>query len=172
MIDAHKIDLLGPPQTMEIWIDRETNLPLLIHSRCETESGFIIEDISDIQWNFDLDPKLFSLTPPQGYADVTPKDVIADLRGALRRADPVYRSIAACSLGKIASPTEAVISDLRKALQDPDRGVRAMAAWSLGQMGPAAKAALPDLQKASTDVDQEVRSAAASAVQRIGPSGK
>jgi hypothetical protein len=172
VIAAQKIDPFHPLETMEIWIDRQTNLPLFIHCVSETENGSIVEDISNIQWNIDLDPKLFDLTPPPGYTDVTPKDVVGYLLQALRGADPAYRSIAACSLGKMASPTEPVISGLRKALSDSDKGVQAMAAWSLGQLGPAAKDALPDLQKALNDEDPNVRSAAASAREKIEHRGK
>jgi len=172
VVDVRKIDPHTPPGTMEIWIDRQTNLPLTMRGVNETQNGAIIEAVSDIQWNIDLDPKLFDLTPPPGYTDVTPKDVVGDLLKALGGSDPDYRSIAACSLGKIASPTEPVLAGLRKALSDSDQGVRAMAAWSLGQMGPAAKDALPDLQKALNDADPNVRSAAAAAMKKIEPGGK
>jgi outer membrane lipoprotein-sorting protein len=172
VIAARKIDPFHPLETLEIWIDTKTNLPLSVHCDSETQDGSIVEDISDIQWNIDLDPKLFDLTPPPGYTDLTPQDMIGNLLQALRGVDPAYRSIAACSLGKMASPTEPVISGLRKALDDPDKGVRAMAAWSLGQMGPAAKDALPDLQKALNDENRNVRSAAAAALKSIEHQGQ
>jgi outer membrane lipoprotein-sorting protein len=172
VVDAKKIDPHSPPGTVEIWIDRQTSLPMAMRGVSETQNGVIIEAVSDIQWNIGLDPKLFDLTPPPGYTDVTPKDVVGDLLKALGGPDSDYRSIAACSLGKIASPTEPVIAGLRKALSDSDKGVRAMAAWSLGQMGTAAKIALPDLQKALNDADPNVRSAAASAREKIEHRGK
>jgi hypothetical protein len=61
--------------TAEIWVDPRSNLPVLFR-RCEHYPGIdkpIIMQISDIQWNIDLDPKLFDPTPPRDYTDATPK---------------------------------------------------------------------------------------------------
>ena len=95
VIAAQKIDPFHPLETMEIWIDRQTNLPLFIHCVSETENGSIVEDISNIQWNIDLDPKLFDLTPPPGYTDVTPKDVVGYLLQGLRARPrlPIHRRL-------------------------------------------------------------------------------
>jgi len=70
VIDTERIDPDIPPQMMEIWIDDETNLPVLL--RCDRRGSMTTETI-DIRWNVDLDPKLFDPTPPEGYTDVTPK---------------------------------------------------------------------------------------------------
>ena len=72
VIDTKKIDPDCPPQMMEIWIDSETNLPVLLHCDRKTESSSMTLEVSDIQWNIDLDPKLFDATPPEGYKDDTP----------------------------------------------------------------------------------------------------
>jgi hypothetical protein len=56
----------------EIWIDVETNLPILIHSRMMRED-FTSDRIAHYQWNVDLDPTLFDPTPPAGYRDNTEK---------------------------------------------------------------------------------------------------
>ena len=43
---------------------------------CDNHPGMdkpFIMQISDIQWNIDLDPRLFDPTPPQGCTDATPK---------------------------------------------------------------------------------------------------
>ena len=45
------------------------------------------EEVSNFQWNIDLDPKLFEATPPAGYRDVTPK--------ALTSGDPDVQITAA-----------------------------------------------------------------------------
>ena len=58
----------------EIWIDVESNLPIQVRF----ENPKILESsttelFTDIQWNIDIDPKLFDTTPPEGYADATEK---------------------------------------------------------------------------------------------------
>ena len=100
------------------------------------------------------------------------KEATADVLKALNDTNRIVRSVAVCTLGKIASPTESVIAALRKALRDPDKCVRSGAAWSLGQMGAAAANAVHDLQEALKDEDQHVRSTAASALKKIKHSGK
>ncbi len=95
-IDAKKIDRWGGPGKAEIWLDATSNLPI----RCRFEStesmagcGFTSEvlihfiiRIEDIQWNIDLDPKLFDPTPPAGYTDVSPKldEQLRDITKSLR----------------------------------------------------------------------------------------
>jgi outer membrane lipoprotein-sorting protein len=60
--------------TWEIWIDTASNLPVLLRTRMKLrENRIFIHDLSDFQWNVDLDPKLFDPAPPAGYADHTPK---------------------------------------------------------------------------------------------------
>ena len=59
----------------EIWIDTQTNLPVLVRYEFAKERGRSFSDlITDIQWNVQLDPKLFDTTPPEGYRDATPKE--------------------------------------------------------------------------------------------------
>jgi len=59
----------------EIWLDPDSNLPVLVRY---TGMKLMLassaeQEVRDIQWNIDLDPKLFDTTPPKGYTDVTPK---------------------------------------------------------------------------------------------------
>ena len=61
------------PGLIEIWLDSETSLPIRFRSEGKAENSSFTEESSDIQWNIDLDPKLFDATPPQGYRDVTPR---------------------------------------------------------------------------------------------------
>jgi hypothetical protein len=75
-IDLHS--MLGTG-TRQIWIDTETNLPVLVHDDTKwpdnSEHSLIIKDI---EYNIDMDPKLFAITPPEGYTDVTPKPLSVD----------------------------------------------------------------------------------------------
>jgi hypothetical protein len=62
------------PGVAEIWLDTASNLPVFV--RCVGTRGVdysSILEFRDFQWNIDLDPKLFDTTPPNGYADQTPK---------------------------------------------------------------------------------------------------
>jgi outer membrane lipoprotein-sorting protein len=57
----------------EIWLDSETNLPVFLRYEIKAEDLSVITEQCDIQWNVELDPKLFDPKPPAGYRDVTPK---------------------------------------------------------------------------------------------------
>ena len=71
-IDMKKIG--GDSGFMEIWLDTESNLPVLINTQNTKWPGHTFNDVyKDIEWNLDFDPKLFDATPPKGYTDVTPK---------------------------------------------------------------------------------------------------
>ena len=62
------------PGLAEIWLDPQSNLPVLVRYEGMKALGHSDTQIdTDIQWNIDLDPKLFDATPPEGYADDTPK---------------------------------------------------------------------------------------------------
>jgi outer membrane lipoprotein-sorting protein len=73
-IDMKKMEPESEPGMAEIWIDVETNLPILVRyggmKSLESSSTVLIKDI---QWNIDLEGKLFDTTPPEGYTDATPK---------------------------------------------------------------------------------------------------
>jgi hypothetical protein len=57
----------------EIWIDAESNLPVLARLKMQMQNISVTVQVTDFQWNIDLDPKLFDPTPPEGYKDVTPR---------------------------------------------------------------------------------------------------
>ncbi len=79
VVDVKKIDGDIPITAgfREIWIDVETNLPILIHSKMMRED-FTSDRVAHYQWNLDLDPKLFDPTPPAGYKDITTEMVTAE----------------------------------------------------------------------------------------------
>jgi hypothetical protein len=88
-IDRKKIH--GPevmPGTMEIWIDTESNLPVLVRDDEELPNDAVCTVVTtDIQYNIDFDPKLFDTTPPQGYTDETKKPTPLDEQvGEIRKA--------------------------------------------------------------------------------------
>ncbi|MCP4787810.1 MAG: hypothetical protein GY878_30190 [Fuerstiella sp.] len=73
-IDHQEIYPQAQPGTMEVWLDAETNLPVLIRSETRLSgTRTTIEEKTNIQWNIDLDAKLFDPTPPEGYTDATPR---------------------------------------------------------------------------------------------------
>jgi outer membrane lipoprotein-sorting protein len=58
----------------EIWIDVKSNLPLLVRYELFRPLGRSSSTLyTDIQWNIDLEEKLFDATPPEGYTDDTLK---------------------------------------------------------------------------------------------------
>ena len=60
---------------LELWLDAETHLPLTLRVLMKnpaTQEHPITATSQSIQWNMDLDAKLFDSTPPDGYADNTP----------------------------------------------------------------------------------------------------
>jgi len=66
---------------LEIWLDNETNLPIFVRSEVETEDMSATSESTCIQWDIDLDPKLFDPTPPPGYRDITPKPTPLEEQG-------------------------------------------------------------------------------------------
>jgi hypothetical protein len=68
-IDGKKIDTDAYPGPVEIWLDRETKLPILVRyeMRSPATSKPMIMRMEDFHWNIDLDPKLFVAEPPVGY---------------------------------------------------------------------------------------------------------
>ena len=72
-IDIKKIHPDARGSVAEIWLDRATSLPLFVRYHLRDLDSSTVCEVSDIQWNIDLDPKLFDPTPPEGYTDDTPK---------------------------------------------------------------------------------------------------
>jgi outer membrane lipoprotein-sorting protein len=64
----------GSPNTVDVWIDPKSNLPVVVELRIKNDRTDDTIRIQDLQWNIDLDPKLFEATPPKGYTDATPKE--------------------------------------------------------------------------------------------------
>jgi outer membrane lipoprotein-sorting protein len=67
-IEAQKIDPDVYSGPTEIWIDAESNLPLLIRYEMKAGAPATIQ-FADFHWNIDLDPKLFDPSPPAGYTE-------------------------------------------------------------------------------------------------------
>ena len=65
-------------ETLDIWLDIESNLPLRLQSERKQKDN---STLMDIQWNLDFEPKLFDATPPAGYTDRAPKPPAVDKRG-------------------------------------------------------------------------------------------
>lgn len=79
MIQWNKINPeVSKPAMLEIWVDRETNLPISLRSELKTERMTAIQESTKIEWNVDLDPSLFDTTPPEGYRDLTWKKPTTD----------------------------------------------------------------------------------------------
>jgi len=62
---------ISVPGLWEIWIDRQSNLPVSIRAEMKTERMTSVTETTEILWNLDLDPQLFDATPPEGYRDLT-----------------------------------------------------------------------------------------------------
>ncbi len=70
-IGVRKIEPGGGPGLMQVWIDDDTNLPVLFRMDIELQGMHCSDTMRDFQWNIELDPKLFDLTPPEGYTDTS-----------------------------------------------------------------------------------------------------
>lgn len=86
-----KMPLTAPACVVEVWLDRDSNLPFIVELRISLRgmdrSGNWTENtgvqkvvLEDFQWNVDLDPKLFDTTMPEGYRDETPKEPSVERR--------------------------------------------------------------------------------------------
>jgi hypothetical protein len=79
-------DDFGP---VDVWIDPQTDLPVEFCFRYinSDDEGFTEKfSVTDIQWNMELDSRLFDTTPPAGFLDITlPNDdrSIAEVVAAL-----------------------------------------------------------------------------------------
>lgn len=67
----------------EVWIDAESNLPLLVQCNYDISNDVEQEGadnlffrLQDFQWNIDLDPRLFDTAVPKGYTEVTPDNAL------------------------------------------------------------------------------------------------
>jgi outer membrane lipoprotein-sorting protein len=69
-----------PNDRAEVWIDPESNLPLLVqfnyHTSLKPGTDVIFVRLHNFRWNIDLPPKLFDTTLPKGYTDVTAPDIV------------------------------------------------------------------------------------------------
>lgn len=88
-IEMEKICPDSRGSVAEVWLDRSSSLPVFVRYEYKDLDNSTITEIRDIQWNIDLDPKLFDPTPPKGYTDITPKppaleDQIRDIIESLK----------------------------------------------------------------------------------------
>jgi hypothetical protein len=96
----------------EIWVDVGTNLPLLVRYKTKFQFSTLTTLLTDIQWNIDLDPKLFDTTPPAGYTDATPKTPTLEEQGpGIVEALKIY---AEASGGRYPRNISELIDDLCK----------------------------------------------------------
>jgi len=71
-ISSNKIDRrIQPKFQWEIWVDSETNLPVLLRSETATETFTNVTEVTGFQWNIELDPAQFEAKPPEGFRDLT-----------------------------------------------------------------------------------------------------
>jgi outer membrane lipoprotein-sorting protein len=89
LIDTKKIDPDAYSAKLELWLDAETSLPAEMRIEMNNANPPMSLLIKDFKWNSELDPKLFDTTPPEGYADATPKppspsEQVERIAGALK----------------------------------------------------------------------------------------
>ncbi len=108
-IEKMSLDASRVSGFVEVWLDPDSNLPLLVRYP-EIKQMLVYsttQEDTDIEWNIDLDPKLFDTTPPEGYADATPKPL--PLEEAVQQITQALRIYAEASKGRY--PLEGVVSD-------------------------------------------------------------
>jgi outer membrane lipoprotein-sorting protein len=73
VVDSQKIDPDSSADSkVEIWTDTQSNLPVqIIFTMKMAEDAKCTMRMENIQWNIDLDPQLFSTTPPEGYVEAS-----------------------------------------------------------------------------------------------------
>jgi hypothetical protein len=77
-IQARKIDPDVYSGLMEIWIDTESNLPLLVQYEIKGTGSPATVRMTNFRWNVEMDPKLFDPTPPEGFAETERKAAPVD----------------------------------------------------------------------------------------------
>ncbi len=98
-IDKKKFRVDSMPGTREFWIDAESNLPVLVRDDMKwPDNSDHVLIMKDIQYNIDLDPKLFDITPPEGYTDITRKpenmeEQIPQITKAMKICGEVFEDI-------------------------------------------------------------------------------
>ncbi len=88
LLPPRRVDIPGK-HVAEIWIDSESNLPVLVQFKMKEGREGRLEQtirIQDFHWNIDLDPKLFDTTLPKGYTDVTSSRKVRPQSGATKSA--------------------------------------------------------------------------------------
>jgi hypothetical protein len=91
-IDMQKMDSRRmAPGRAEIWIDVESNLPVLVrYDGIRRREHVTTIEMKDIRWNIDLDPKLFDTTPPPGYVDATPQRTLPETVAQITKSLAIY----------------------------------------------------------------------------------
>jgi len=109
-INVEKIDASLSPGVAEIWIDSESHLPVLVCYELKLGGFPTTIRVADIQWNIDLDPKLFDPSPPKGYTDVTPKPL--PLEKQVRQITEAFRYYSEASGERYPRRTKVGLIDL------------------------------------------------------------
>lgn len=87
-IAADKIDS-GLRGTLDIWVDAETDLPVLVEYDMQQPKAKMT--MNHFQWNEPFDATLFNTDPPKGYADKTPKPpTLAEIVGYITESLKFY----------------------------------------------------------------------------------
>jgi outer membrane lipoprotein-sorting protein len=98
-IESTKIDPDAPLGLFVIWVDAESNLPILLRWHVNAQVPQIVR-MENFQWNIDLDLKLFDTTPPEGYTDATPTVTEPSLEEQVRRITEGLRLYAELTGGR------------------------------------------------------------------------
>jgi hypothetical protein len=113
VIDVKKIDPDFPCLGFEeIWIDVDTSLPVMVHSRL-MRRDFVSDRVMHYQWNIELSPDLFATKPPKGYKDDTEPPISSEER--VRRITEALRIYAELNRGRYPQAryvSSAVLHDL------------------------------------------------------------
>ena len=74
-IAAKKIDPDVFPGPVEIWLDAESELPVLLRYEMKSANmpSAMIMEMEQFRWNIDFEPSIFETEPPPGYTDATPR---------------------------------------------------------------------------------------------------
>jgi len=90
IIDIERISAGHYSGFAEVWLNIDGSLPLFIRYDLKSPDFSCIHEITDIEWNIDLEPKLFDITPPEGYSNSKPAPSREERVGQITEALKIY----------------------------------------------------------------------------------
>lgn len=105
------------PTTSDVWVDRETQLPLEVIMTTTLGEAVVIVTMTDFEFDRDLDPSLFSFEPPEGFE--VRRIGVPELKPAPPKEEAAALTLTGSSLGPVR--LGATKQECLDAFGEPDR---------------------------------------------------